>query len=760
MTAKPVSVSPRVQIILDHRHDHYDPKEINNRDPYYYQAFSECENDIKALQFAKGFANFLQHKKILIKNYDLLAGFAYRYTYHSTMAINMPSDFDPQFRPPSYMDPQKEIQDCIHALHLDPNGEDAKKLNIFTQAISVWLYKHWECGHIMPGYERLLQKGFGGLIEEGKSYLEKAKDAEQKQYLQAMILCDDAAGQYILRYAAMARDLAEHETDSVFKKDLSRIAAACEQIAYGVPRNFFEAIQLIWLAHEILYCENYPASESFGRLDKYLQPFYEADIASGLLTKEEAIDYIDALWIKFGITLHAYENVTIGGCNPDGTGYMDNDLTKFFMQANRKMRFDQPLLTLRYNDAMPEDVWDEAISLILTGTGFPAFFGEKACIANKMRIGIPEADAREFGLIGCVELAVPGKEYAKTEVLRINWGKIMELMLNGGQCTMGEDRFPLAEYKDLDSIQTFDEFFQWYQDELIHFTQLAVDCINLLDQALVLCYPTPYLSSLIEGCFAKGMDVTGGGALYNETGINACGMANVVDSLAAIKKLVFDEKKVSLSTFAKALRNNYEGYQDLHTAVTYHCPHYGNDDDSVDQYYQKLVSLYGDFVDRCKNPRGGRWQLGWYSVEDHAKMGIHTGALPDGKYAGQALANAASPVQGHDITGPTAAINSLLKFDQTTATNGIVLDLKFSPSYFDNKRHEQALKDMIRTYFDEGGVEIQFNVVDRSTLVNAQKDPAKYKDLVVRVSGFSAYFTSLIKETQDEIIARTEYSAI
>ena len=759
MSAPNVAVSERVQTILDHRHDHYDRQEIARRDQIYREIFAQYPDALQAIRFAKGFEAFLEQKKILIKEYDLLAGFAYRYTYETTLAVDMPVDFDPQFRPPSYMAPFREAEDCIRQHGYPEDSEDAQELRVFAKGITTWLFKHWESGHIIPGVKRLFDHGFGGLIEIGKASLEKQTDPERRQFLEAMLICDEAAAQYILRYRDLARDLAKQTEQEEYRAQLEKMAAALDHIAYGKPRSFYEAMQLLWLMHEMVYCETYPASVSFGRLDKYLYPYYQADLAANRITREEAADLMDALWIKFGTTLHAYQNITIGGL--DGAdGFLDNDITYMMLHSTRKLRFDQPLISLRYNDAMPESMWDEAIALIKTGIGFPAFFYDNACIQAKLDLGHEMEDAQDYGLIGCVEMAVPGKEYSKTEVLRVNWGQVLELMLNDGKCTCSDDAFALHHPHKLEDIQSFEEFYDWYKEELAEFTRLSMRCINRLDESVAYCYPTPYLSTLMEGCLECGMDVTGGGTKYNNTGINACGMANAADSLAAIEKLVFQEKKLTLAEFAEALRHNYEGYEDLYYEVTTQCPKYGNDDAVSDAYLADLVEMFSGVVKEFTNPRGGKFQLGLYSVEDHSKMGIHTGALPDGKLKGAALANAISPVQGRDITGPTAVVNSVLKTDLSAATNGMVLDLKFSPSFFDNKRHEEALKALIKTYFKNGGMEIQFNVVDRATLLDAQQHPEKHKDLVVRVSGFSAYFTSLIKETQDEIIARTEYSAM
>ena len=287
--------------------------------------------------------------------------------------------------------------------------------------------------------------------------------------------------------------------------------------------------------------------------------------------------------------------------------------------------------------------------------------------------------------------------------------------------------------------------------------RIAVDSINLLVQALVDCYPTPFLSVLMEGCYAKGKDVTAGGTIYNQTGISACGMANVVDSLMAIKTLVFDRKEYTLEEMAAACAADFDGQEELLQKIRQQCPHFGNDEDEVDELMAQLIAWYADFVDQLENPRGGKYQLGLYSVEDHAYMGQHTGALPDGKRAGEALANGLSPVQGRDHKGPTAVIDSVVKTDLRPAANGMVLDLKFSPSFLEKPTHRHAIKAMLDTYFALGGVELQMNIVDRDTLLDAQAHPERHEDLVVRVSGFSALFVTLMKTTQDEIIARTEY---
>ncbi len=754
-----VACSDRIARLRDERENDHDRSQIPHRDKVYRQEFAKNPGAPACVRFAHGFSRFLMEKKVQLKPHDLLAGFAYRYTYNTTRPVLMEDDYDPHFRPEYDVDNTREALEAKELAGLQDGTPGADTLDMFPRAIKVWLYKHWESGHILPGYHRVVEKGFGALAAEGEEALKTATGA-QRPYVEAMLLCNRAASAYIHRYEDLANQRAAETDDPEQKAHLLKIADCCRQIAEGAPRTFFEAVQLVWFTHEMLYVENDPASISLGRLDRTLYPFYQRDVARGELTYEEASDYIDALWIKFSANLHAYQNVTIGGIDPETGEFTANDVTYIILQASRRLRFDQPLISLRYNGNMPAKMWAESLALVKTGTGFPAFFYDGACIPAKEKMGIASMDARNYALIGCVEMGIPGKEYAKTEVLRINWTMILELMLNGGKTLLQDEPFPLEQQKDLSSIGSFEDFYDWYKREMLHFGRLGMDAVNLLDPAVPVFYPTPFLSCTMEECYQKGMDVTGGGTHYNNTGVNICGMANTVDSLAAIRKVVFEDQLVTLPELAEAVRADFEGYEELRSILVNHCPKYGNDDDSVDNLMSDLVAAFAQVVETYRNPRGGKFQLGLYSVEDHAKMGLRTGASPDGRKATISLANAICPVQGRDTIGPTAVINSLLKTDLRCAANGMVLDLKFNPAFLENPRHTEALRALIDTYCRNGGMEIQFNVVDRATLVDAQRHPEKHKDLVVRVSGFSAYFCTLMKTTQDEIINRTEYAAM
>jgi formate C-acetyltransferase len=335
---------------------------------------------------------------------------------------------------------------------------------------------------------------------------------------------------------------------------------------------------------------------------------------------------------------------------------------------------------------------------------------------------------------------------------------IMELMLNGGVCRMSGERIALREQKALGKIKTCDEFVSWYKDELVYFIEKAARACRLIDSVYYKAYPAVMLSSTIEGCIENAQDACDCGPKYRFSNINNTGMANVVDSLMAIKETVFEKKMISLTELNEALAADFTGYGDAAAYIRKNCKKFGNGEEEADALMAELVNLAADTINAIPNGRGSHFRSGFYSVEWHAGMGAKTGATPDGRKAGTSLANGFCPAQGADTKGPTAVINAITRCDHTKFANGMVLDLKFNPSFFKNPVHRGLLRPLLDTYFGQGGMELQFNVVSRETLIAARKDPEKYRNLIVRVSGFSAYFVSLYKPLQDEIIARTEYT--
>lgn len=751
-------LSDTIKYLVEVKDSFHDRSQIPHRDQVYERVLAENPDDIEAVKFAKGLKAFLAEKKIHIDPNDILAGFTYRYTYETTLPIKCPKDYDPLYRPPISLDSQREYETVLKHHGLEEDSKEAEELKLFLDGVDAWLFKHWFSGHILPGYDRLVEIGFSGLLKLGKEAVDK-HEGVNREFAKAMLLTNEGAILYLKRYAELAEKMAAEAETDLQKKNLTRIADSCAWLTHDKPRTFFDAVQLLWIAQEIMMAENVPASESLGRMDVYLAPYYEKDKAEGILTYNEASEILDALWIKFSGNLHSYQAITVSGTTADGKTFV-NDLTYLIMESTRKLKFDQPLIDFRYTDTMPQRLWMEVVELIKTGTGFPGIFYDPICMRAKMSTGQSEEDARNYAIIGCVETGLPGHEYTPTELVHLNWPKLFEMMFNEGHAQMQAFYAPLFENKKLDEIQSFDEFYQWFKKEMEEYTALAMRAIDYIETMIPWCFPTPYLSSLMVGCYEKGMDVTGGACRYNNTGVSTCGLATAVDSLAAIKKVVFEDHLVSLSEMKDAVNANWEGYEDLRHIVSNRCPKFGNDEDEVDYMMSDLIASFAKVVNSRKNPRGGYYMTGLYSVEDHAKAGMKTAATPDGRLAGSFESNSMASVQGKDLNGPTALINSVVKTDLNVATNGMVLDLKFNPTFMENPSHVQALKMLIDTYFHNGGMEIQFSVVSRETLLAAQKDPEKYRNLVVRVSGFSAYFRSLNKTTQDEIIARTEYTAI
>jgi len=694
---------------------------FNLRESVYRRVITETKYEPRIIQAAKCLAAFLAEKAVEVARDDLLAGNA----QFCNCAYSAPKDF------------REEI-----TRYEAKTGKTDPRLFVFEAGLNAKLYQRGQGGHVIAGYDYALETGVDGLAEKARQIAGGASGSPRDLALASDIVCT-ALSAYIERYADKARLAGNRQ-----------IAGACAKIAHRPPESFYEAVQLIWLVHEAVIFEQYCGSMSLGRLDKTLAGFYENDLKKGILDRGAAWKIIEAFFKKLGGLRRGYQNVTLGGACADGH-FLDNDLTRICLEASKSLMIDQPLISMRYTPEMSGSLWDEIFSLMQTGIGFPALFNDRIAIQSKIRAGVAEEDAVNYGIVGCVEVSAPGKEFAHTEGLRVNWAKVLELMFNNGKCGFTGYDFGLGEYKDLGAIQSFDEFYNWYKAEFLRILTLALDITNMLDTSYGENWPTPFMSSLMRGCVEKGMDVNAGGAVYNLTTVNGCGMANAVDSLCAVRKAVFEDKLCALPELSQILSKNFENNESFRQMLARECPKFGNDDDKADLIMRDLTNLFNETVGGYKNPRGGSFQSGLYTVDHHAHMGKLTAALPDGRKAGVSLANGFSPAQGADISGPTAVINSIVKNDLSALGNAMVLDLKFHPGFIKNNR--ESIKNLIETYFDLGGYEIQFNVVDRETLLKARENPERYRSLIVRVSGFSAYFVDLTDTLQDEIIARTEY---
>jgi formate C-acetyltransferase len=732
------SPDDRIVVLKQRTREAYSSDLFDFRKAIAERVFSENLDEPQSVKVALVLERFQREKPLVIFEEDVLAGYCQDFDFTMPGIERFSSNCPPRKNAPG--------RPWEHRLSEQVRG-----------GFVAGLYSTCPGAHHIAGYERVLARGYGALAQNARQRLDTAT-GDARDFARASLIACESATRYALRYAeAYERLCADAPIDR--RKDLQRIPEACRWVATEPPRSFFEALQLLWLTHETIHCEQARGSLSLGRIDVYLLPWYERDLAAGRITKEGAQELMDALWVKFGALPQGFQHVTIGGLDKHKR-YVANDLTFMALRATRRVRMDQPLLGLRWHPTIPEPLWKEVQEVLMLGTGFPALFNDEICIQAKVRMGIPREEAVDFGLVGCVEPMMPGREFSQTETFRINWLKVLELMLNQGVCPLSGEKLALLEEQDPDSVRTFDEFYAWYKRELLHALDIGAEGMNVITEDYHKFKPTPFTSSTVEGCLEKGRDVAAGGTIWNFSTINVTGQANAVDSLVSIKHLVFEEHALSLSQLAEVLRRDFEGCETLCARVMRDYPRFGNDHDEPDAMMADLMAAFHDRLSRHKNPWGEPFQMGLFAAGWHGVLGGLTGASPDGRRARGALANGSSPVQGADTLGPTAVMRSLTKFDHTRAAAGLVLDMKFHPTFFDDASRRAAFQALVETYFALGGLELQVNVVKRETLLDAQLHPENHRDLLVRVSGYSAYFVQIGKVLQDEIIMRTDLAMV
>ncbi len=780
-----MQLSERLQVLKSQVRSNYDAAMFAHRREVYERVWRDHPTEAAVLQAARGLAGFLAEKNLMLTPEDLLAGGEqfYDFTFPApcwngigdrspislavqrTMEIlKTPHAAPANQQPGQYPGPAAAqlTGNQERGVEFTPPtsnllSQRALLLDEFCQGYRIGRFSGGLGGHVIAGYHRVLEQGLGALAAAAARRMEEAT-GDERDFAEASWLVCTAASNYAWRYALKARSLLQDAATDEGRDHLRRIAVACERVATEPAYSFFEALQLVWLTHEIITCEQESGSLSLGRLDQVLYPYYRRDIDAGRLTPQEAAELAEAFWAKFAGIKRGFQNVTLGGS--DGRGHdLTNELSFIFLRATHKLRMDQPLISVRCHPGMPESFWNEIEELLQQGMGFPALFNEQVVSDAKVGLGVDRAEVYDWGIVGCVEPSIPGREFAHTEALRINWAKVLELMLNDGRCTVSGEVAPLQERRDLASITSFADFYGWYRRELAHAVDHAIRSMVILDETFARRFPYPFLSSTMEGCLQAGRDVTAGSTIYNLCTVNGLGMANVADALVAIKRLVFEQHLVSLPALAQALRDDFAGQEALRQALL-RCPKYGNDQSEPDRILQELAGDFHRQISGHRNGRGGRIQCGMYTVDSHGYVGKLTGALPDGRRRGVALANALSPSQGADLSGPTAVIRSCTRLNHRQWGNGMVLDIKFAPTFFAEMRRQGIFRPLVETYFRSGGMEIQFNIIDRATLRAAQRSPQDYRDLIVRVSGFSAYFVDLEQVIQNEIIARTEHAAL
>jgi formate C-acetyltransferase len=581
------------------------------------------------------------------------------------------------------------------------------------------------------------------------------------------VLVLDAARDFMRRYAELARAMAA-DARPADAENLREVARVSEKLSRGGAETFREAVQALWFLFALLHLESNASSFSPGRADQYLLPYLRADLAASRLDLSGALELVEALWLKFNQVVYLRNshsaaffagfpigfNVAFGGKDEQGND-CSNELSYLFLKAQDHIALPQPNLSARLHENTPEELLDECTRVIGLGSGMPQAFNDESIIPALERQGIARQHAVDYAIVGCVELTTQGNNLGWSDAAMFNLVKALELAINDGKCLLsGKQLGPRTGL--LTDFTTFEQVEKAFAVQVDHFFEKMIQSCEKVEEVHQRLLPTALLSSVIDDCFQKGLDVTRGGAHYNLSGIQAIQPANVADSLAALKKLVFEEGTVSKDRLLQALRTGFAEDEELRQVLLNKAPKYGNDVAWVDAFADRWVSYFADKFQGLKNYRGGRYHTGLYTVSAHVPMGANVGATPDGRLPGTPLADGGmSAVYGRDRRGPTALLTSVARVDSRHGSNGTLLNMKFLPRLFRSREGAQAFSAMLRAFVQLRINHVQFNVVRREDLLAAQKDPDAYRNLTIRVAGYTAYFTELAADLQNEIIART-----
>lgn len=651
-----------------------------------------------------------------------------------------------------------------------PEWKNAYEAGMFTEFMEQRAPGHTVCGDI------IYRKGFADLkkdIEKEIANLDFLNDKEaydKKADLEAMAISCDAMIIFGKRYAELARKMAAETTDEQRKKDLLLIAENCDVVPEHAPKTFHQAIQMYWFVHVGITTElNTWDAFSPGRLDQHLNPFYEKDVEEGRLTREGAQELLECMWVKFnnqpappkvGITLKEsgtytdFVNLNTGGIRPDGQDGV-NEVSYIILDVMDEMKLVQPSSNVQISRKTPQKFLKRACEISRKGWGQPAFYNTEAIIQELLNAGKTIEDARLGGTSGCVETGCFGKEaYVLTGYM--NLPKILELTLNNGFDKYTGKQVGI-ETGDPRDFKTYEELFEAYKKQLHYMVDVKVRGNAIIEKICAEHMPCPLMSSIVDDCIAKGKDYQRGGARYNTRYIQGVGIGTITDSLAAIKYNVYDNEKFSMDTLLKAMEANFEGYEAELNMVKNKTPKYGNDDDYADDIMKEVFNLYHGEVTGRPTVNGGEYRVDMLPTTCHVYFGEVMGASPNGRLAEKPVSEGISPEKGGDTNGPTAVIKSCAKMDHLI-TGGTLLNQRFAPSVVQGEEGLDNMANLIRAYFNMDGHHIQFNVFDKNVLLAAQKNPDEYKDLIVRVAGYSDHFNNLSRALQDEIIGRTEQS--
>ena len=628
-------------------------------------------------------------------------------------------------------------------------------------------------GTVVINYGKVLTLGVRGILDEIGESIEKldltdTQDIPKLLFLKSASLALNGLVKLAQRYATLASSLAEIEPDAQRREELLKISQVCSWVPYNPPRNFWEAVQSFWFTHLAVRIEESGHSLSPGRFDQYMFPYYKMEPEEG--RKEKALELLECLFVQFSeLMLFAstdtskfytgvpqWQNLNLGGRTVDGQD-ATNDLSYLCLDAMIELKVAQPDISVRIHTETPEQFLRRACELARLGTGHPKFYNEDLVAYSLACKGLSLTESRSFALMGCVEPRVEGKEGITLTGGFINMPAALELALNDGVWRLTGKKVGLST-GDPRQFASFDEVMDAFKQQLAHLVRHMFVANALAQNAYRELLSSPVLSAITEGCIETGRDLQHGGARYNfGPAVNEIGIADTADSLAVIRKLVFEDKRVTMEELLDALSDNFERREELRGQFLHHVPKFGNDEDGVDGIANEVVQFCNEEVMNYKNIFGGQAQAGIIAVTAGIPFGKVVGALPSGRKAGEPLADNASPCPGNDKKGPTAILRSVAKLDVARLRNGTLLNLRLSPTAVSTPEGLHKMASFIRGLCDIGCWHIQFNVVDTAVLRDAQQHPEKYSDLLVRVAGYSAYFTQLHKEVQEDIIGRTEH---
>ena len=630
-------------------------------------------------------------------------------------------------------------------------------------------------GHILPDVAGWLHLGVDGLRDKIAAARQQpgAQTADKQAFYTAAQVALQAATELMLRYADLADAMAQQRSDPHRSAELARIAGSCRWLSAHPARDFGEALQAVWFLFVLLQIESNASSFSPGRFDQYMLPYLERDLASGRLSLAEAQEDLEHLWLKFNeiVLLRSSSsaryfagfpigfNIAIGGQLADGSD-ATNLLSYMCLRAQADLGLTQPNLSVRVHASSPEELLEAAAFVISKGSGMPQLFNDEVIVPGQVNRGLSLPEARNYAVVGCVELSTPGMALGWSDASMFNLTRVLELTLFGGQDPHSGEQIGLST-PSLDQMHSFDELESAYAEQLAYFVGLMVRGCNIVDQVHADVLPSPFLSLFVADCVDRGVDVTAGGARYNFSGVQGVQIANVADSLVAVKQAVFEEGWISAGQMLDALRADFDAREVLRQRLINRVPKFGNDDERVDQFAARWGDRYCELVEQYATIRGGVYQPGFYTVSAHVPMGANVGATPDGRHAKAPLADGGlSPTAGRDRRGATAVLHSVSKLNLKLASNGTLLNMKFLPSFFEGPDALAKFAQLLRGFCTLHIPHVQFNVVSAATLRQAQANPDEFRSLVVRVAGYSAFFNELDKELQDEIIRRTEFDGV